>query len=377
MKSTLFIGILLAALASPAAFADDCYAKAVVDAYIGMGEIGNDRSAPSAALGSKDHYHVALGGPDHWVILDMGANTPIIDGPGQDLEIREGGPVNEPYETWCSDDLVNWVFLGEGLLTQTYDLSGSGISTARYVKVVDLSLETQDTNTPGADIDYVASLHLGDPVCPRVAGLSLTHTSTGTTLDWDASSGIDGYHILVSSNGPYFQSADFIGVATNTWNYAFPYVQNWYFGASSTCDTSEESPLTVLMLEAEVIQLGASTVHLGDGTFSSWTPNAGVATKTYTFQSPSLPEGDIVTLSFDADDIDFSTNQIFLNGILVGTMPTQPDRGFKAVKVNLDASQVVVGSNTLVIKANDSTGGTSGNLDDYMISNLYYSYYPN
>jgi hypothetical protein len=97
----------------------------------------------------------------------MGANELILDGEGDDLRVYEidqvfyGMDTPEKYEVFVSQDLQTWVSLGTGLGTTEFDLAGSKLSWARYVKI-----EDRETNisgrAPGSDIDAIEALHFGE-----------------------------------------------------------------------------------------------------------------------------------------------------------------------------------------------------------------------
>ena len=66
------------------------YAEQVIDSVVLTGNVGNNSANPLDVLGAPDSKFLAMGGPGAHVVLDMG-DTPIVNGSGPDLEIREQG----------------------------------------------------------------------------------------------------------------------------------------------------------------------------------------------------------------------------------------------------------------------------------------------
>jgi hypothetical protein len=142
------------------------YANSVVDKKLGgAANINNLDSYIIGVVDMKKVEPMSLGGG--YVIVDMGANELILDGEGDDLRVYEidqvfyGMDTPEKYEVFVSQDLQTWVSLGTGLGTTEFDLAGSKLSWARYVKI-----EDRETNisgrAPGSDIDAIEALHFGE-----------------------------------------------------------------------------------------------------------------------------------------------------------------------------------------------------------------------
>ncbi len=86
-------------------------------------------------------------GTNGYVVMDMGAGEEIVQGKGPELMVVEfdgtllGGGVNglaETYSVWISNDQTGpFVRLGEATGTGFFEIGGSGLSKARYVKIQD------------------------------------------------------------------------------------------------------------------------------------------------------------------------------------------------------------------------------------------------
>src|SRR5689334_17459549 len=86
---------------------------------------------------------VAIGVLGNFITVDMGEGEDVTDGPGDDLVVLEqgrlSGGVPERYRvSLASSSSGPWTVLAEGAGEQAFDLSGSGVSSARYVKLESL-----------------------------------------------------------------------------------------------------------------------------------------------------------------------------------------------------------------------------------------------
>ncbi|MGB3908726.1 MAG: hypothetical protein WBL02_09900 [Methanomethylovorans sp.] len=139
------------------------YANTVVEKE--LGGAANINNLDSYIIGVVDMKTMSLGGG--YVIVDMGANELILDEEGDDLRVYEkdqifyGMDTPETYEVFVSQDLQTWKSLGEGTGTAEFDLAGSGLSWARYVKIEDRETSTSGRE-PGSDIDAIEALHFGE-----------------------------------------------------------------------------------------------------------------------------------------------------------------------------------------------------------------------
>ncbi|MDD2597834.1 MAG: hypothetical protein PHO37_01230 [Kiritimatiellae bacterium] len=197
MKPTtkLLLALTIAlALASIRASAADPYAKAVIFARILEGNNGNNYTNAANALGPADGNSVSLGGPGGSIILDMGADTPVVDGPGMDLEVRESGAafggVDESYRVLVSNstETNSFIFIAVGRALSLIDIHSSGLTSARYVWLQDIATETLNTKSPGSDIDSLRALFYagGGDVAPP-SNVQVRLIGQGVWLSWTPS----------------------------------------------------------------------------------------------------------------------------------------------------------------------------------------------
>jgi murein DD-endopeptidase MepM/ murein hydrolase activator NlpD len=144
----------------------DPFANAVVG-YDARGQ-GNTHRDPSWVLGAPScgTYDLSLGGG--YVIVDMGEGEGVADQEGVDLRVYEsssacGGGSASAYEVFVSEGPEGpWTAIGTASGVAAFDLSGSGLSTVRYIRVEDRA-SASPTQTPGADIDAFEAIHLAEP----------------------------------------------------------------------------------------------------------------------------------------------------------------------------------------------------------------------
>lgn len=320
-----------------------------------------------------------MGGPGAYVVLDMGVDTPIVNGTGPDLEVREigtaNGGVDEEYRVLVSNstDPASFVLVGIGSAFSLLDIAGTGLSSARYVRLEDLSTRTQDDPTPGSDIESVTSLHTGASSRPPVTGLSRTLTASGTRLSWTPMTGTDvlGYSIRRSTDGIHFNST--ANWTVSALEYAFLDTQImggefWY--AVSVRYTSGESPLQIVHAPAATLGLYSQTEHLGDNSVASWQVPSPAPKLTLSFNLAEVPRGPTVRMNFDLFDVDYSTNIVIINGYGRRSLPTQSAESWRSMSVDLESGLFLPGQNTIEIYSRDSGGGLTGNRDDLQIRNI-------
>jgi fibro-slime domain-containing protein len=149
-----------------------------------------ERSHPEKALGEAENDDTI-----NFVSLGFGGSLVlhfdnyILDGAGDDISVVEtsfGAPsdINYPekVEVFASQTGTpsSWVSLGMGIQDENFDLNGSGLAWARYLKLVDVS-DPNDLHFPadadGYDIDGVQVLHSAPGECSidntvHISGLS-------------------------------------------------------------------------------------------------------------------------------------------------------------------------------------------------------------
>jgi hypothetical protein len=105
--------------------------------------------------GSNNYLNFGIEGE---IVLEFGVY--ITDGAENDIYVFEVGPDVEPTKVEVSDDLINWVYVGDadGSLSGV-DMNGKVPAGAKY-RYVRLTETAGDNSTwPGADVDAAAAVH--------------------------------------------------------------------------------------------------------------------------------------------------------------------------------------------------------------------------
>ncbi|MCB0016224.1 MAG: M23 family metallopeptidase [Anaerolineales bacterium] len=148
--------------------ADECrdpFANNVIG-YQALGA-GNQHTDPATVLGppSCGTFDLSLGGG--WVVVDMGEDEEIADGDGEDFRVYESDPNcsgggASAYAVFVSNSSDGpWVPVGNGNGVSSFDLSSTGLISARYVRIEDRAPASPPA-TPGADIDAIEAIHVTD-----------------------------------------------------------------------------------------------------------------------------------------------------------------------------------------------------------------------
>ncbi len=112
------------------------------------------------ALGPPDGDFYAIG-ENGYVVIDMGPKGVIFDDQREDVTVYEADGTKEPFGLYASNDPFGpFRFLGDGIGTASFDLQGSGLTSARYFKIVDKGENTGDgeLENRGYDLDAIGGI---------------------------------------------------------------------------------------------------------------------------------------------------------------------------------------------------------------------------
>jgi hypothetical protein len=128
--------------------------RVVLCRYAEHAEQGN-KTQPRFALGPQDNQFFSLG-QNGFIVLDMGQDTPIHDLPGNDFTVYEGNDgSSEGYAVYLSNDWSgSWLLCAADTGTTSFDISTTGLTQARYVKIVDDG-DFQGNQYAGFDLDAI------------------------------------------------------------------------------------------------------------------------------------------------------------------------------------------------------------------------------
>ena len=115
---------------------------------------GDEGNTP-ASLGEPDNINYSIG-KNGWCIIDM--QYPIVDGAYNDFTVYEGDISPEGFDCYVSNSMDGPFYLvGSGLGTTEFDLSGSGLSEAQFIKITDDGDGTQTAPDAGFDLDAIST----------------------------------------------------------------------------------------------------------------------------------------------------------------------------------------------------------------------------
>ena len=126
----------------------------------------NNRTYPSWALGEPDNIPCSIGSGG-FIVLDMGEGHEIFDGPGGDFTVTEAyfdrDSIPESYRVFTGTAYAQNIHIGDGIGTTSFDLNGTGVTTARYLRIVDQSGAPFNGVVAGMDLDGVTLINgIGD-----------------------------------------------------------------------------------------------------------------------------------------------------------------------------------------------------------------------
>jgi D-alanyl-D-alanine carboxypeptidase len=170
-------------------------ADTIVSYTPGVG-VGAGFDDPSNALGDPD---AGPGGLDESVALGDGGSlilhfvdNGIVDHTGPDIIVYEDIGVPERVEVEASVDGITWVSLGVEEGTAGYDLDGSGLATAHYVRITDQGDGLTGAPSAGFEVDAVRA---NNWKCPPVADSGGNQTLEQT--------GYDGAEAILDGSGSF------------------------------------------------------------------------------------------------------------------------------------------------------------------------------
>lgn len=178
------VGVALASLAFFAAPASADIVGFFPDILITAPETVND---PLVVLGAPDDRSVGIG--DAMFVYSLGAYR-LIDGPGPDLNVYEadfGAIEFHLMDVLVSNDNQNWVSIGSTMGSavalegdeqhgsaahrKSFDLAGSGLSEAKYIRIQGLGTGAA-SGTSGFDLDAIGLVNWRVPAPSALALLA-------------------------------------------------------------------------------------------------------------------------------------------------------------------------------------------------------------
>ena len=108
-------------------------------------------------LGVPDGVGCSIG-RDGEVVLDLGPTSVVTNGVGDDLTVTESTEDTnlDGFSLYGGDDYLGpWTLIGSALGTTSFDLAGTGLTEARYLRVVDDGDGSASDPHAGFDLDAI------------------------------------------------------------------------------------------------------------------------------------------------------------------------------------------------------------------------------
>ncbi|MGC9365671.1 MAG: M14 family zinc carboxypeptidase [bacterium] len=225
------------------------------------------------SLGAPDGNFVSLGAASQsgqrngWIILDMGPAHPVFNKSGFDLKVFEG---NDGTTEACSVYVGNnptwsgpWEFAGMVNGTGEIDISGTGLSQARYLMLVDDGDGSYSGSYPGYDLDGVVNYGR-----PQEASVSIVDYNFDPVLPYPG----DSAELFLSLNNVGMANATNVNtVITSLTSGVTLYDSSYFISSLASGDTvdlpafsmsfSAAMPLgTLVDIEVEITGSGEFTI---------------------------------------------------------------------------------------------------------------------
>ncbi len=117
---------------------------------------------PAFALNAPDGYPASLG-QSGFIVLDFGAGHEIVNGPGNDFTVTEAifnhDTQPEAYQVFAGNAYTQTTLIGSGTGTASFDLGAVGVTSTRYLKILDQSGASPNLPFAGMDLDAVTVLN--------------------------------------------------------------------------------------------------------------------------------------------------------------------------------------------------------------------------
>ena len=182
-----------------------------------------DEGLTSAVIGKPDGINYSLG-KSGWCVLDM--LTPVSDNIGMDFIIYEGDLTPEGYTCYVSTSMDGpWISLGMGNGSTQFDISSSGLNSARYIKIVDDGDGVAYQADAGFDLDAIEAY---DIVPVELVSFVAESIDDEVLLKWTTATETNnqGFEILrcTQNDNKLWESIGFVegkGTTTEITNYVF------------------------------------------------------------------------------------------------------------------------------------------------------------
>jgi hypothetical protein len=86
-------------------------------------------------------------------------DDPVLNIPGNDFTVHEGDKTPEGFTCLVAQNIDGpWISLGAGTGTTSFDLGSAGVTSARFIKIVDDGDGQQNEANAGFDLDAIEAI---------------------------------------------------------------------------------------------------------------------------------------------------------------------------------------------------------------------------
>ncbi len=139
----------------------------------------SDEGSTPAVIGPPDDINYSIG-KSGWCVLDM--QYPVLNGQGNDFIVHEGDASAEGYTCYVGTSIDGpWLSLGIGNGTTQFDIATSGLTSARFIKIVDDGDGIANQANAGFDLDAIEAY---DIVPVELLSFSAENINDEVVLKW-------------------------------------------------------------------------------------------------------------------------------------------------------------------------------------------------
>jgi hypothetical protein len=281
------------------------YAQRIIACQIPNNNYNDEGNTP-ASIGQPDNIRYSLG-RNGFAIIDMGDT--ITDGEGADFIVYENDNSPEGYQLYAGNTMDGpWLLLGNATGNHEFDLAGTMLTSARFVKIKDDGDGQSQEADAGFDLDAIEGIvHL-----PPVDSTGFIH---GIIYDLNSSMSIPGATIYCGNNMVTAdENAYYIIEADTGWVEICGEFNPWFM---FDCDSVYVNPGDTLLHDMHLPVLEAVITHPEKNEAFRLSPNPAsdfAIIKIPLFQE--IPNIEIFSSDGQKTDCTFSSannNQILIN----------------------------------------------------------------
>jgi hypothetical protein len=157
----------------------------------------SDEGSTPAVIGPPDDINYSIG-KSGWCVLDM--QYPVLNGQGNDFIVHEGDASAEGYTCYVGTSIDGpWFSLGVGNGTTQFDIATSGLTSARFIKIVDDGDGIANQANAGFDLDAIEAY---DIVPVELLSFSAENINDEVVLKWQTATETNNQGFEIERTSP-------------------------------------------------------------------------------------------------------------------------------------------------------------------------------